>query len=87
VRTVPTAEVRRVVREIRFRAGKGLGWGAVAGVAVGALIGAHQKDSLNQAFTYLLSDVATALGGMFVTTVLRQPPDRVVYVAPAGGGL
>jgi hypothetical protein len=85
VRTVPTAEVRRVVRQIRFRAGKGFGWGAAGGAVAGFFIAAHQRDSLNQVAGFLVIDLASGLAGMFVTTIMRQPPDQVVYVAPDAG--
>jgi hypothetical protein len=85
VRTVPTAEVRRVVRQLRFRAGKGFGWGAAGGAVVGYFVAAHQRNSLNQAFGFIVFDLASGLAGMFVTTIMRQPPDQVVYVAPDAG--
>ena len=85
VRTVPTAEVRRVVRQIRFRAGKGFGWGAAGGAVAGFFIAAHQRDPLNQVAGFLVIDLASGLAGMFVTTIMRQPPDQVVYVAPDAG--
>lgn len=85
VRTVPTADVRRVVRQLRFRAGKGFGWGAAGGAVVGYFIAAHQHDSENQVLGFILFDLASGLAGMFVTTIMRQPPDQVVYVAPGAG--
>jgi hypothetical protein len=86
VRTVPTAEVRRVVRQLRFRAGKGFGWGAAGGAVVGYFVAAHQRNADNQVLGFLVFDLASGLAGMFVTTVMRQPPDQVVYVAPDAGG-
>ncbi|HXO40368.1 MAG TPA: hypothetical protein VN999_02895 [Thermoanaerobaculia bacterium] len=85
VRTVPTAEVRRVVRQLRFRAGKGFGWGAAGGAVVGYFVAAHQRNADNQVLGFLIFDLASGLAGMFVTTVMRQPPDQVVYVAPGAG--
>ena len=86
VRTVPTAEVRRVVRQIRFRAGKGFGWGAAGGAVVGYFVAAHQRNVDNQVLGFLVFDLASGLAGMFVTTIMRQPPDQVVYVAPGAAG-
>jgi hypothetical protein len=91
VRTVPTSEVRRIVRQVRFRAGKGLGWGAAGGAVAGYFIAAHQRDTSNQVLGFIAITVASGLAGMFVTGVMRQPPDQVVYTAadtgapPAGG--
>jgi len=85
VRTVPTSEVRRVIRQVRFRAGKGLGWGAAGGAVAGYFIAAHQRDSTNQVLGFIVITVASGLAGMFVTGVMRQPPDQVVYTAPDAG--
>jgi hypothetical protein len=87
VRTVPTAEVRRVVRQLRFRAGKGFGWGAAGGAVVGYFIAAHERNPSDQVLGFILFDLASGLAGMFVTTIMRQPPDQVVYVAPDAGAL
>lgn len=86
VRTVPTAEVLRVVRQLRFRAGKGFGWGAAGGAVAGYFIAAHQHDTQNQVLGFIVLDIASGLAGMFVTTIMRQPPDQVVYVAPGAAG-
>jgi hypothetical protein len=93
-RTVPTVEVVKVTREIRFRAGKGLAWGLLVGVPVGLIVGSTQSGSANQGFfaisdraaATVVADLACGLLGMVVAGVFRQPPDRVVYRAPGVSG-
>jgi hypothetical protein len=88
-RTVPTAEVARVTREVRFRVGKGLGWGLIVGVPLGFAIGSGASKRAEGIFafsdrdaTIVITDLACGLLGMVVAGILKLPPDRVAYVAP-----
>jgi hypothetical protein len=91
VRTVPTAEVSRVTREVRRRLWSGLGWGILAGIPVGLLVASGQKNpggefsiaSDQQVTTFVLVDLACGLAGMAISGALRQP--RVVYAAAGAG--
>jgi hypothetical protein len=85
-RTVPTAEVCKVIRQIRHRAGKGYAWGLVA-CAPGALAsGSGTKDPLAALGNLLIFEGLCPFIGMFVFAALKQPPDRVVYSAPGSCG-
>jgi hypothetical protein len=91
VRTVPTAEVSRVTREVRRRLWSGFGWGVLAGLPVGFLVASTQKSpsgylnfaSDQQVTTFVLVDLACGLAGMAISGALRQP--RVVYAAAGAG--
>jgi hypothetical protein len=92
VRTVPTADVSRVTREVRRRLWSGLGWGVLAGIPVGLLVASGQKNtsggfyyiaSDQQVTAFVLVDLACGLAGMAISGALRQP--RVVYVAAGAG--
>jgi hypothetical protein len=84
VRTVPTAEVSRVTRQVRRRGWSGLGWGILAGLPVGWLVASTQHGegtfiSKQQATTFVLTDVACGLVGMIIDGSRRH--DQVVYAA------
>lgn len=82
VRTVPTAEVSRVTRQVRWRAAKGLAWGAVGGLPVALLINnnaVRSRRSNNQGVVLVLAELGSAALGMFIAGAVRLPPDRVVY--------
>jgi hypothetical protein len=85
---VPTAEVLKVSREMRFRAGKGFLWGMVAALPASAVVGANQGStaffgSSAKPIAFLMADVAGGLIGLVVVAGLKLPPDLVVYVAPS----
>ena len=81
-RTVPTAQVCKVTRQIRKRAGKGFAWGLLACAPV-ALADSHSRsDPLDGLGRLLLDEALCGFLGMFVAAGLKQPPDRVVYAAP-----
>jgi hypothetical protein len=90
-RTVPTAEVRRVLREQRHPIGLGFGYGAAAAVLPAILVansaGCHTHcgdepfAGLGQFVAGLLTVVAGGLIGMVVAAGARHPV--VVYAGPA----
>jgi hypothetical protein len=83
-RSVPTADVCEVDRQIRHRAGKGYAWGLL-GCAPVAIAISHSDRSevpLGQVASLLLSEGICAFIGMFIAAGLKEPPDRVVYTAP-----
>src|SRR5436309_2294569 len=86
VRTVPTAEVCQVIRQVRFRAGKGYAWGllACAPIAYGAAHG--NKDPLAGIGTLLFTEMICPFAGMLIAAGFKQPPDLVVYSAPGSCG-
>jgi hypothetical protein len=78
-RTVPTAQVCKVSRQIRKRAGKGFAWGLLAGAPV-ALAYSHSQDlPLDRLSYFLAAELICGFLGMFIDAGLKQPPDRVVY--------
>ena len=86
-RSVPTAEVCKVIRQIRHRAGKGYAWGLLGCAPVAIAISRdHNDDPLAGLGTLLLSEGLCALVGMFIASGMKQPPDRVVYTAPGACG-
>jgi hypothetical protein len=91
-RTVPTAEVRRVLREQRHLIGRGFGYGATAGVLPGYLVfqgggcrhgrGCSEFYGSEGAFIAgVLVVIAGGLIGMAVAAANRHPV--VVYTGPA----
>jgi len=89
-RTVPTAEVRRVLREQRRLIGRGFGYGAAAGVLPGYLVAQSQchRDCSFAPFAsegayvgFFLTIIAGGVIGMAVAAANRHPV--VVYAAPA----
>jgi hypothetical protein len=90
-RTVPTADVLKVTREMRFRAGKGILWGLVAGLPISAAVTANQHNnnffgSSPRPIVFFLTDVACGLAGLVAVAGLKLPLDLVVYVAPPSAG-
>ncbi|HVT59808.1 MAG TPA: hypothetical protein VHR45_15580 [Thermoanaerobaculia bacterium] len=91
-RTVPTAEVRRVLREQRLLIGRGLGYGAAAAVLPGYLVFKNSSDCNHpcgdNAFgngygafgAWMLVVVAGGLIGMLVAAGNRH--QVVAYAAP-----
>ncbi|HYX25320.1 MAG TPA: hypothetical protein VFC23_14285 [Thermoanaerobaculia bacterium] len=88
VRTLPTAEVCQVIRQVRFRAGKGYAWGllACAPIAYGVANGYQSRDPLGGVASLLFTEMLCPLAGMLIAAGLKQPPDRVVYSAPGSCG-
>ncbi|HEX3553555.1 MAG TPA: hypothetical protein VIA62_10035 [Thermoanaerobaculia bacterium] len=88
VRTVPTAEVCQVIRQVRFRAGKGYAWGLLACAPLAYGVGnANNKDLFGGFASLLLTEMVCPLAGLLITAGFKQPPDRVVYSAPGSCGL
>jgi hypothetical protein len=85
-RTVPTAEVCKVIRQIRHRAGKGYAWGLLGCAPLAIAIGKSTDDPLAGLGRLVISEGLCAFFGMFVAAALKQPPDRVVYTAPGACG-
>jgi hypothetical protein len=84
-RTVPTAEVRRVLREQKRLIGRGFGYGAAAAFLPAALVAGNYKSTgfLSGAggfYEGLLIVVGGGLVGMVVAAVSRHPV--VVYQGP-----
>jgi hypothetical protein len=87
-RTVPTAEVRRVLREQRHLLGRGFGYGAAAGVLPGFLVADSQCHRCSDPFFSegafiggVLVVVAGGLIGMAFAAANRHPV--VVFTGPA----
>jgi len=80
-RSVPTAKVCKVVRQVRFRAGKGYAWGLLACAPVAWGVAQGEKDPLAGLGRLLLVEGICPLLGIFVASVLKNPPDRTVYAA------
>ncbi|HXO26060.1 MAG TPA: hypothetical protein VOA80_01835 [Thermoanaerobaculia bacterium] len=87
-RTVPTAEVRRVLRDQRRLIGRGFGYGAAAGVLPGFLVAQSQCHHCSDPFFSegaFIGGVLVVIGGgvigMLVAAVNRHPV--VVYAGPA----
>jgi hypothetical protein len=87
-RTVPTAEVRRVLRDQRHLIGRGFGYGAAAGVLPGFLIAQSQCHHCSDPFFSegafiggVLAVVAGGVIGMVFAAANRHPV--VVYSGPA----
>jgi|HubBroStandDraft_3_1064219.scaffolds.fasta_scaffold00801_4 hypothetical protein len=93
-RTVPTAEVRRVLREQRRLIGKGFGYGAAAGILPGYLVANNAACHRNCGDTPLagagafvagvLVVIAGGLVGMLVAAGTRH--QVVVYAGPGAAG-
>ena len=87
VRTVPTAEVCKLIRQVRFRAGKGYAWGLLACAPIAAGVADANKKGLSGGFLpLLLTEMLCPFAGMVIAAGLKQPPDRVVYSAPGSCG-
>ena len=88
IRTVPTAEVCTVIRQVRFRAGKGYAWGllACAPIAYGVANGSRDQDPLRGLGALLLTEMLCPFAGMLIAAGFKQPPDLVVYSAPGSCG-
>jgi hypothetical protein len=84
-RSVPTSQVCQVVRQIRFRAGKGYAWGTLACAPLAWGVGQAQRDPLAGLGAVLLVEGLCPLIGLFVAAGLKQPADRVVYASPSCG--
>jgi hypothetical protein len=87
-RTVPTAEVRRVLRDQRHLIGRGFGYGAAVGVLPGFLIAQSQCHHCSDPFFSegafiggVLAVVAGGVIGMVFAAANRHPV--VVYSGPA----
>jgi hypothetical protein len=87
-RTVPTAEVRRVLREQRHLIGRGFGYGAAAGVLPGYLVlqsgSRHSSDPFGSEGAFIagvLVVIGCGLIGMAVAAANRHPV--VVYTGAA----
>jgi len=85
-RSVPTSEICKVLREVRFRGGKGYAWGLLACAPVAHVIANSTKDPLEALGEILLIEGLCPLIGVFVAAVLKEPPDRVVYAAAESCG-
>jgi hypothetical protein len=85
-RSVPSSAVCKVLREVRFRGGKGYAWGLLACAPVAHVIASSNKDPWGALGTVLLIEGLCPLIGVFVAAGLRQPPDRVVYAAAESCG-
>jgi hypothetical protein len=84
-RTVPTAEVCKVILQVRFRAGKGYAWGLLACAPIAYATADAQRDPLAGLGVLLLTEALCPLAGIAVSAGLKQPPDRVVYSAASCG--
>jgi hypothetical protein len=87
-RTVPTAEVRRVLREQRHLIGRGFGYGAAAGVLPGFLVAESQCHRCSDPFFSegaliggVLVVIAGGVIGMVFAAANRHPV--VVFTGPA----
>ena len=89
-RTVATAEVSSVTRQVRRRLWSGFGWGALAGLPVAYLVANQQSKSTcsgiscsgvsdSQVVAFVLTDLACGMAGMVISGAFRQP--QVVYLA------
>ncbi|HEX4961612.1 MAG TPA: hypothetical protein VF173_12285 [Thermoanaerobaculia bacterium] len=82
-RTVPTAEVCKVTRQVRHRAGKGYLWGLLACAPISISVAdSHRNDLLGGGFLGAFVEGLCPLIGLLVAAGFKQPPDRVVYSAP-----
>lgn len=85
-RSVPSSQVCKVVRQVRFRAGKGYAWGLLACAPFAWAAADAQKDPLAGLGALLLTEGLCPLIGLLVGAVLKEPPDRVVYAAAESCG-
>jgi len=87
VRTVPTTEVCKVVRQVRHRAGKGYVWGLLACAPFAVAVSRDHSDfDPLEVLNAAAFDALCAFAGMLIGAGFKQPPDRVVYVAPGSCG-
>lgn len=86
VRTVPTAQVCKVIRQVRYRAGKGYAWGLLACAPVAYGLSHGKSDPLEGLAILFFSEALCGFAGMLVSAGFKQPPDRVVYSAPGSCG-
>jgi hypothetical protein len=86
VRSVPTSEVCKVIRQVRHRAGKGYAWGLVACLPVAAVAAGSKNGDIGSALEPVIAEALCALLGMVAAAGLKLPRDRVVYSAPRGCG-
>jgi len=82
-RIVPTAEICKVTLQVRFRAGKGYAWGLLACAPIAYAAGNSERDPLEGLGVLLATELVCPFVGMIIGAGLKQPPDRVVYSAPA----
>jgi hypothetical protein len=85
-RDVPTSQVCKVIHQIRFRAGKGYAWGALACAPIALGVGRAQSDPLAAIGDFILIQGLCPLIGIFIASGLKHPPDPVVYEAPGSCG-
>jgi hypothetical protein len=84
-RMVPTAEVCKVILQVRFRAGKGYAWGLLACAPIAYGAADAERDPLAGLGVLLFTEALCPFIGMAVSAGFKQPPDRVVYSAPSCG--
>jgi hypothetical protein len=85
-RDVPTSQVCKVIHQIRFRAGKGYAWGALACAPIALAISRSQDDPIGAIGSFILIQGLCPLVGIFIASGLKEPPDPVVYTAPGSCG-
>ncbi|HEV7519207.1 MAG TPA: hypothetical protein VGR07_23200, partial [Thermoanaerobaculia bacterium] len=81
-----TSQVCKVIHQIRFRAGKGYAWGALACAPVALAISRSQSDVIGALGSFILIQGLCPLVGIFIASGLKEPPDPVVYSAPGSCG-
>lgn len=87
VRTVPTTEVCKVVRQVRHRAGKGYAWGLLGCIPIAVAVSRRDNNDISGGvLSAMVADAFCAFAGMLIAAGFKQPPDRVVYVAPGSCG-
>lgn len=85
-RSVPTAEICKVTRQISHRAGKGYAWGLLGCAPVALLAGQNEHDPFAGLGRLLATEAVCALAGILVFSGMHLPPDRVIYTAPTPCG-
>jgi hypothetical protein len=84
-RIVPTAEVCKVILQIRFRAGKGYAWGLLACAPIAYGAADAQRDPFAGLGVLVVTEALCPFIGMAVSAGFKQPPDRVIYSAASCG--
>lgn len=82
-REVPTSQVCKVIRQLRFRAGKGYAWGTLACAPIALGISSAQSDPFAGLGYLILIEGLCPLIGIFIA---RGSSERVVYEAPGRCG-
>ena len=87
MRTVPTAEVCKVIRQVRHRAGKGYAWGLLGCIPIAVAVARRDNNDVSGGvLSAMVADAFCAFAGMLIAAGFKLPRDRVVYVAPGSCG-